>query len=46
MGADYPFQDAEARKWFNFSGRMMHGWRFKKGVTLGRYRFLRHMGRS
>ena len=30
MGADYPFQDAEARKWFNFFGRMMHGWRFKK----------------
>ena len=30
MGADYPFQDAEARKWFNFFGGMMHGWRFKK----------------
>ncbi len=30
LGADYPFQDAEAGKWFNFFGRMMHGWRFKK----------------
>ena len=30
MGADYPFQDAEARKWFNFYGRTMYGWRFKK----------------
>ncbi len=30
LGADYPFQDSEARKWFNFYGRMMYGWRFKK----------------
>ena len=30
MGADYPFQDAEARKWFNFFGGLMYGWRFKK----------------
>ncbi len=30
LGADYPFQDAEARKWFNFYGRMMYGYRFKK----------------
>ena len=30
MGADYPFRDSEARKWFNFYGRMMYGWRFKK----------------
>ncbi len=30
MGADYPFQDAEARKWFNFFGRLMYGWRFRK----------------
>ena len=29
MGADYPFDDAEARKWFNFYGRVMYGWRFK-----------------
>ena len=30
LGADYPFQDSEARKWFNFYGRMMYGWRLKK----------------
>ena len=30
MGADYPFQDPEARKWFNFYGRTMYGWRFRK----------------
>ena len=30
MGADYPFQDSEARKWFNYYGRMMYGWRFRK----------------
>ena len=30
MGADYPFQDAQARKWFNFYGRTMYGWRFRK----------------
>ena len=30
MGADYPFQDSEARKWFNFYGRMMYGRRFRK----------------
>ena len=30
IGADYPFQDSEARKWFNFYGRMMYGWRFRK----------------
>ncbi len=30
MGADYPFQDHEARKWFNYYGRMMYGWRFRK----------------
>ena len=29
MGADYPFQDSEARKWFNFYGRTMYGWRFR-----------------
>ena len=27
MGAGYPFQDPEARKWFNFYGRVMYGWR-------------------
>ena len=30
MGADYPFRDSEARKWFNFYGRTMYGWRFRK----------------
>ena len=30
LGADYPFQDAEARKWFNFFGRLMYGWRLRK----------------
>ncbi len=30
MGADYPFEDPEARKWFNFYGRTMYGWRFRK----------------
>ncbi len=30
MGADYPFRDSEARGWFNYYGRMMYGWRFRK----------------
>ena len=30
LGADYPFEDPEARKWFNFYGRMLYGWRFRK----------------
>ena len=30
MGADYPFEDLETRKWFNFYGRTMYGWRFKR----------------
>ena len=30
VGADYPFRDSEAKKWFNYYGRMMHGWRFRK----------------
>jgi hypothetical protein len=29
LGADYPFDDAEARGWFNFYGRLMHGPRFR-----------------
>lgn len=28
LGADYPFADAEAKKWFNFFGGMIHGMRF------------------
>ena len=30
LGANYPFDDAEAKKWFNYYGTMMYGWRFKK----------------
>ena len=30
IGADYPFRDSEAKKWFNYYGRIMHGWRFRK----------------
>ncbi len=30
LGADYPFQDDNARKWFNFYGRLMYGRRFRK----------------
>ncbi len=30
LGADYPFDDEETKKWFNFYGRMMYGWRFRK----------------
>jgi uncharacterized protein len=30
MGADYPFSDDEAARWFNFYGRVMYGWRFRK----------------
>ena len=33
IGADYPFNDSEACKWFNFYGGLMYGWRFKKAVT-------------
>ena len=29
LGADYPFR-IPTRKWFNFYGRMMYGWRFRK----------------
>ena len=30
IGADYPFEDIETKKWFNFYGRLMYGWRFRK----------------
>lgn len=33
IGAEYPFQDAEARRWFNFYGRMLYGWRFRKASS-------------
>ena len=30
LGAQYPFDDPAARKWFNFYGKMMYGLRFRK----------------
>ena len=30
LGADYPFDDAEARRIFNYYGSLMYGWRFRK----------------
>ncbi len=33
LGADYPFEDPEARRWFNFYGRVMYGWRFRKASS-------------
>ena len=30
IGADYPFDDPEARRIFNYYGSIMFGWRFKK----------------
>ena len=30
LGADYPFDDAEARRVFNYYGSIMYGWRFRK----------------
>ncbi len=30
LGADYPFKDPEAKKWFNFYGRLMYGLRLRK----------------
>jgi predicted NAD/FAD-binding protein len=30
LGADYPFKDADAIRWFNFYGGLMYGWRFRK----------------
>lgn len=30
LGADYPFTDAEARRWFNYYESILHGWRFRK----------------
>jgi uncharacterized protein len=30
LGADYPFKDADARRWFNFYGGLMYGLRFRK----------------
>lgn len=30
LGADYPFDDAEAGRTFNYYGGILYGWRFKK----------------
>jgi predicted NAD/FAD-binding protein len=30
MGAGYPFEDPEARKWFNFYGCVLYGWCLRK----------------
>ena len=30
IGADYPFDDPEARRSFNYYGSILYGWRFKK----------------
>ncbi len=30
IGADYPFDDPEARRVFNYYGSIMYGWRFRK----------------
>ena len=30
LGADYPFENPEARRMFNYFGNIMYGWRFKK----------------
>ena len=30
LGAGYPLQDPEARRWFNYYGGLLYGWRFRK----------------
>ncbi len=30
LGADYPFNDPAAKRMFNYYGRIMYGWRFRK----------------
>ena len=30
LGADYPFDDPEAKRSFNHYGKILHGWRFRK----------------
>ncbi|MCY3805433.1 MAG: hypothetical protein OXG91_02940 [bacterium] len=30
IGADYPFDDPAARRTFNYYGRVLHGWRFRR----------------
>ena len=33
LGADYPFDNAEARRAFNHYGAIMYGWRFRKATA-------------
>ncbi len=33
LGADYPFDDPEARRFFNYYGSIMYGWRFRKAKS-------------
>ena len=33
LGADYPFEDVEARRMFNYYGNIMYGWRFRKAKS-------------
>ena len=33
IGADYPFDDPEARRTFNYYGSIMYGWRFRKAKS-------------
>ena len=30
LGADYPFDDKAAKRWFNYYGSIMYGLRFRK----------------
>jgi predicted NAD/FAD-binding protein len=32
LGAEYPFADAEAKKWFNFFGGMLYGSSFREAA--------------
>ena len=34
LGAEYPFNDREARRVFNHYGGIMHGWRFRKAKSI------------
>ena len=38
IGADYPFDDPEARRSFNHYGSILHGWRFRKTKAARRSR--------
>ena len=34
IGANYPFKDPKASGTFNYYGRILYGWRFKKAKKL------------